>query len=394
MSIRNVLWIALALSGAGVAAGQMYPAGFVWSRAADWTPRPVSDENTSNGNPDDDAAGRPAWVYEYSELPGGAGPIGSPSPWYEPGNSPVVVPMVWDSRYQGTSLQAWSRQLDTGPFMTSMGMFHLLQPPNRGYVPMIRFAYPGACRATVRVTGTLMVIWTGIQPALNQSPDDVALVVWRAGRAESEPIVLRHVTRPVGSDTYAIPVDATVDLLPGDSIVLTHMGTMPDIRNWNYLSDSLAMTLVANGPAFDQPAAESITCAGGEARVRVAARGSELLTYRWRRNGVALVDGATGFDSFVSGSTSAELVIKGVGDHDTASYDCVVTGACGTAVSSASVVRICASDLNCDRTVDLLDFFEFLNCWDLGWPCADVTRDAQVDLADFFGFFQGFDLGC
>jgi hypothetical protein len=54
----------------------------------------------------------------------------------------------------------------------------------------------------------------------------------------------------------------------------------------------------------------------------------------------------------------------------------------------------CPADQNCDAVVDLSDFFEFFNCFDLTLPCADLDGNNEVDLGDFFLFFNGFDNQC
>lgn len=54
----------------------------------------------------------------------------------------------------------------------------------------------------------------------------------------------------------------------------------------------------------------------------------------------------------------------------------------------------CAADQNCDAIVDLTDFFEFFNCWDLSEPCADIDGNGEVDLSDYFTFFNNFDNQC
>lgn len=54
----------------------------------------------------------------------------------------------------------------------------------------------------------------------------------------------------------------------------------------------------------------------------------------------------------------------------------------------------CAADVNRDGVVDLIDFFDFFQCFDTTNPCADIDGEAGVDLGDFFLFFQSFDTGC
>ncbi len=73
---------------------------------------------------------------------------------------------------------------------------------------------------------------------------------------------------------------------------------------------------------------------------------------------------------------------------------CAAQNACGSVETDAAELRVCVSDRNCDREVDLLDFFEFFNCWDLSEACADVDGSGEVDLLDFFAFFNAWDVGC
>lgn len=54
----------------------------------------------------------------------------------------------------------------------------------------------------------------------------------------------------------------------------------------------------------------------------------------------------------------------------------------------------CTADVNNDNSVDLSDFFEFFNAYDVEGAAADVTGDGTVDLADFFAFFGGYDAEC
>lgn len=54
----------------------------------------------------------------------------------------------------------------------------------------------------------------------------------------------------------------------------------------------------------------------------------------------------------------------------------------------------CVADRNCDGAVDLNDYFQFFNCFDLTLPCADVDGSGDVDLGDYFEFFNSFDTGC
>lgn len=70
------------------------------------------------------------------------------------------------------------------------------------------------------------------------------------------------------------------------------------------------------------------------------------------------------------------------------------TGVDDTSIDTIVIGPACPADLTHDGGVDLSDFFEFFNCWDLSEPCADVDHSTEVDLGDFFEFFNHFDLGC
>lgn len=54
----------------------------------------------------------------------------------------------------------------------------------------------------------------------------------------------------------------------------------------------------------------------------------------------------------------------------------------------------CIADVSGDGTVDLVDFFQFLNDFDISAPGADVDGVPGVDLGDFFAFLNAFDVGC
>jgi len=386
------LAMAAAWVGARDAAAQtVYPVGFVWKRAADWTARPEADQGSTRGNPDDDGLGVPVWCAEYVELGAGVGGIGSDLPWYVRSNVGELTRMVWDGRYLDSTLQAWARSDDAGPFITQAGLFHVLQPVTRDFAPISRFAYDGGCAAGVRVRGTLSVIWTGIAPMSNQSPDDVALVIWRAG-GQTEPLLLRHLERPSGSDTQTIWVDARATLQPGDSLVLTHLGTAPDIRNWIFMSDALSITLESSGPAMVEPPARTVMGPHGDVEISIGGRGAGVC--RWYRDEVALSGGDQVGGSVITGVASRTLLIRNVGVADQGRYHCVVSGPCGTRASTASQLVVCAADVSRDGVLDLLDFFDFLNCMEDGFLCADVDGDAQVTLEDFFVFFSAWDQGC
>ncbi len=54
----------------------------------------------------------------------------------------------------------------------------------------------------------------------------------------------------------------------------------------------------------------------------------------------------------------------------------------------------CPGDLTADGIVDVLDFFRFVELFDLADPAADLSADGIVDVMDFFLFIIAFDIGC
>lgn len=67
---------------------------------------------------------------------------------------------------------------------------------------------------------------------------------------------------------------------------------------------------------------------GGTAQLHVEAQSANPMSYRWRKNGVELVDGA-----YISGATTSSLTISGLVLGDTGDYDVVATTDYGSATS-------------------------------------------------------------
>ncbi|HEY6169780.1 MAG TPA: pectinesterase family protein, partial [Verrucomicrobiae bacterium] len=72
------------------------------------------------------------------------------------------------------------------------------------------------------------------------------------------------------------------------------------------------------------------------------------LSYQWKKDGVALTDGATGNGSTISGATASSLTLTSAQPGDNASapgYACTVTNLYGSASSSAATLTIAAGDI-------------------------------------------------
>jgi peptidase C25-like protein/all-beta uncharacterized protein/Ig-like domain-containing protein len=82
-----------------------------------------------------------------------------------------------------------------------------------------------------------------------------------------------------------------------------------------------------------EPSNQSV-CAGSPANFSVTAAGTGL-SYRWRKNGTNLSDGDN-----ISGSTTSTLKINPTTANDAASYDVLISSACGAATSTAAALTV------------------------------------------------------
>lgn len=146
-------------------------------------------------------------------------------------------------------------------------------------------------------------------------------------------------------------------------------------------------------PTILETPAELTRCARNVAVLRVRADGPGL-RYRWRLDGVPLEDGPTAHGSRVSGADTPRLSVERLSAEDEGVYTCEVSNGCGAIETPGARITVCFADVNCDGTVDTIDFFSFLHTYDTGTPTADINGDGNVDLIDFFAFFEGWNRGC
>lgn len=145
-------------------------------------------------------------------------------------------------------------------------------------------------------------------------------------------------------------------------------------RTWVYTST------VAIGSS---PAANSLN-EGDTAEFRVSAYGAGTLTYQWRKDGVALLDGPTATGSVVLGSLTAVLQVSNASPADMGSFDCVVTNHCGDAASTAATLEVVTSgcdsiDFNNDTLFpDTQDIDDFLSVFS-GGPCSNDPNCGDID---------------
>jgi hypothetical protein len=136
-----------------------------------------------------------------------------------------------------------------------------------------------------------------------------------------------------------------------------------------------------------QPA-DQYACLANTESFSVTAAGTGPFTYEWRKDGVAIDLGAN------PSAATATFTLTNVQTSDTGSYDCIVTGTCGSVTSNAATLTVCTGDINCDEGIDFGDFLAFFNCYDAEQSCADIDGNPGVDFGDFLAFFNAYDTGC
>jgi hypothetical protein len=145
-------------------------------------------------------------------------------------------------------------------------------------------------------------------------------------------------------------------------------------------------------PTVTSQPADSVVCRGGEHALSITAKGDARLSYRWRRDGVAVSD----VPGRLSGAFTNTLHISSIVGSDAGNYDCVVVNSCGSQASESAAITLCLADINCDHVVNSQDFFNFLEAF-FATPAgtvADVNGDEVVNSQDFFDFLHVLFAGC
>lgn len=142
------------------------------------------------------------------------------------------------------------------------------------------------------------------------------------------------------------------------------------------------------------PEAVSTTLGQTVALDAAVAAGYEDATLRWRRDGVPLDDGPTGFGSVISGATTGTLTITGARAADAGDYDCLADNGCAQTPSDAAALTVCVADFNGDTTINTQDVLDFLNAWNAGHPLADIDNDGEINTRDVLAFLNAWNTGC
>jgi hypothetical protein len=162
----------------------------------------------------------------------------------------------------------------------------------------------------------------------------------------------------------------------------------------------------AGAQITSHPSGQNVT-AGAQAQFQVQATGGGVLTYRWRREGVDLVNSAR-----ISGAGTAALTISSAQMSDAGMYDVVVENACGMVVSQPAILsvgQVCYA--NCDQStvppiLNVNDFTCFINQFVAGMSlphaqqtghyanCDQSTWPPVLNVNDFTCFLNAFAAGC
>lgn len=150
-----------------------------------------------------------------------------------------------------------------------------------------------------------------------------------------------------------------------------------------------------------QPISRSKVCGDDVSFSVTPATGYENVSYQWRLGGVSLSDVARPGGAIVNGATTATLTLSGIRVESGATYDCVISSACGTTTSTGAVLSVsgaaCAGDADRDRDVDFVDQNILLSFFGQSVPVGtngDVTNDGVVGFADLNLLLVSFGLVC
>jgi len=101
------------------------------------------------------------------------------------------------------------------------------------------------------------------------------------------------------------------------------------------VTGSVAVLTIRDPYISAQPASQT-NSAGSTVTFTVTASGSSPLSYQWKRDGLDLADGPTGFGSIISGATNATLTISNVTGSDSGAYTVLVSGEAGCQTTSVA----------------------------------------------------------
>lgn len=198
-------------------------------------------------------------------------------------------------------------------------------------------------------------------------------VIWDESRTIhrlADFLMANGVTIPVGWTLQA----ATGITINGNVVSICGIGINPQANTEAWIAR------YSQGPACDPPQVtqnpqNANPAPGATANLTVVASGTAPLSYQWRKNTVNLNNGASGCSSTISGANTATLTITNVSTTDNATYDCVVTNACGSDTSDPATLTVpagpaCAGDMDGNNVVNGADIGPFVAKLLAGGSCS------------------------
>lgn len=132
--------------------------------------------------------------------------------------------------------------------------------------------------------------------------------------------------------SYTLNNAQAADAVAYDIVVTNSVSTVT--------SASALLTVTPSAPTIvNHPVTQTAT-GGTIVTLSVVARGTEPLSYQWRKGGVPLTNTGT-----ATGALSSTLVLTGVSGSDAGSYDVVVTNSVGSATSNAATLTVNAATI-------------------------------------------------
>ncbi len=361
-----------------------------------------------------------SYLQDTWELPlsGGAWTLRTPSvqpPARNAGASvydPVRNRTIIHAGYNGTSFltdtwewdgSVWTQVASNGPAVASGGA--MIFDPVRG-VPLLMSDF-----------GQVWLLNSGVWQSLattGQSPSgigrrlgfdaDRGVVVAVTGTTNGSANVPHQVFELAGTVWTQRPIPAGYEsryesasvwnpdtrrmIVFGGYVVRDNIGSVAETWELDYQTPS---------PVISAHPVDRAFCPGNTVELVVAATSDLPATYRWRHDGVDLVDGPTPWGSSRTGSASPILTITGTAADDSGVYTCAVGSACGVVESEGADVTLgncCPADFNLDGGVDGGDVEAFFLAWEAADPSGDMNADGGVDGADIEFFFLRWEAGC
>jgi hypothetical protein len=320
------------------------------------------------------------WSYRDGTVPMTAVGDVQPGAWEFPQRAWVRYGPAQDefaAWFMSNGSEAFSHEWSTGDIVCHTG--HRETQP-RGVASV---AWTSPLDGTVVLTGG---VWPG-SPILASTPQSWSLwheFVRLAGQT----------TLSSGSRSAPVPfLTATLDPISLDVVRGEAVRLEIEPRDSNGAGDyvGVTMNIIVCAGVMQDPAPARL-CPGGSTFMTVQGRTSYgTLSYRWRRNGIALLEAPA---AHYQGVFTPTLSITNA-SHDVAGeYDCVVSSICGVAISRTAEVGYCAADFDCSGSVGGTDIFFYLTAWFAGDARANVDGVAGVTLQDLLAFLNGWFTGC